>query len=356
MKSIIFSLDYELYGNGSGNIYTHVIEPTERILALAELYNVKLTFFVEIVEFWRIQEEWQKGNTMGYKKNPIEDIKLQLQKAYKQGHDIQLHIHPQWCEAEYNNGYWKVNLKDWRLGGYNKQGEFSLINLLKNGKATLESWITPIDKEYKCIALRAGGYNIQPSKDIVTAMKEPGLVIDSSIYPGGKETGILSNYDYSNIDSDKEWWQTGIELEKEGKNGIIELPIVAFPIKRWRKFASIERIKSLLKNSRSARDSFKAKTNSGSRQKSSMSDKVKYFFQEEWQTWDYCLFSSSLHDLFLKEVKKQRQRKVFILVGHPKGYMGGSGFRYLLEKTKDEYKYITINEFYNNECAGNKFI
>ena len=118
MKSLILTLDYELYGNGSGDIYTHIIEPTERILALAGEYKAKITFFVEVVEFWRIEEEWLNGNKMGYDKNPIEDVRKQLQTAHKQGHDIQLHIHPQWVDAEYKNGAWSVNLADWRLGGY----------------------------------------------------------------------------------------------------------------------------------------------------------------------------------------------------------------------------------------------
>lgn len=349
MKSLILTLDYELYGNGSGDIYTHIIEPTERILALVEEYKAKITFFVEVVEFWHIEEEWLKGNKMGYESNPIEDIKKQLQKAYMQGHDIQLHIHPQWCDAEYRDGEWKVNLDDWRLGGYDKVGRYSLLNLLMEGKKTLEQWIAPIDKEYKCIALRAGGYNIQPSQEIVAAMKEAGLVIDSSIYPGGKETGTLSNYDYSSIAADKELWQTSSELEKEGSSEIYELPIVAFPIKRWKKFASIERIKSTLKNRKSAKDSFEAKISNGDGKKSSKLDKIRYFFQSEWQTWDYCLFSSSLHNEFLKEVGKQKNRRYFTLVGHPKSYMGGKGFQYLLNKTNNKYKFITITDLYNEQ-------
>lgn len=347
MKSLILTLDYELYGNGSGNIYTHIIEPTERILALAGEYKAKITFFVEVVEFWRIEEEWLKGNTMGYKNNPIDDIRKQLQEARKQGHDIQLHIHPQWIDAEYRNGAWSVNLADWRLGGYDKQGEYSLENLLVKGKATLEEWIKPVDAGYECIALRAGGYNIQPSGELVKAMLAAELKVDSSIYPGGKETGTLSNYDYSSIAADKELWQTGDELEKEGTSGIYELPIVAFPIKRWKKFASIERIKSLLQNKKSAKDSFEAKTSSGEGKKNSKLDKIMYFFQDEWQTWDYCLFSASLHNHFLKEIKKQTQRELFTLVGHPKGYMGGKGFKHLLEKSVSNFNYITISEVYD---------
>ena len=347
MKSLILTLDYELYGNGSGNIYTHIIEPTERILTLFGKYRAKITFFVEVVEFWRIEEEWMKGNKMGYSKNPIDDIKKQLQEARKQGHDIQLHIHPQWVDAKYRDGEWVVNLADWRLGGYSKNGELSLENLLKKGKATLEEWIQPVDAGYKCIALRAGGYNVQPSGELVKAMQTVGLKIDSSIYPGGKETGILSNYDYSNITKDKEFWQTDIELENEGASGIYELPIVAFPIKRWKKFASVERIKSLLQNRKSAKDSFEAKTSNGDGRKSSIIEKIKYFFQDEWQTWDYCLFSASLHNHFLKEINKQSHRTIYTLVGHPKSFTSGRGAKYLLDKVYNRFSFKTIREFYN---------
>ena len=344
MKKILLTLDYELYGNGSGNIYTHIIEPTQSILDIANRYHAKITFFVEVVELWRIEEEWQKGNRMGYKTNPINDIRKQLQEAYQQGHDVQLHIHPQWVDANYVDDKWIVDLDNWRLGGYCKVGEYSLYNLLAKGKATLEEWIRPIDSTYTCIALRAGGYNIQPSSEIVSSMHVLGLKIDSSIFPGGKEIGALSNYDYSGINEDVQYWHVGDKLEEFGNSEIIELPIVAFPIRRWKKFASIQRIKSLLRNRKSATDSFIAKT---SHARSSRWDKVKYFFQIEWQTWDYCLFSPHLHKHFLKQITRQQNREVFTLVGHPKGFTGKRGLEYLLSTTLNNYNLITIREFYN---------
>ena len=60
MKSLIFTLDYELYGNGSGNVFTHIIEPTNKILEIADKYNAKITFFFEVVEYWKLKEEWEK--------------------------------------------------------------------------------------------------------------------------------------------------------------------------------------------------------------------------------------------------------------------------------------------------------
>lgn len=47
-KTILLTLDYELYGNGSGDVFKHMIEPTNRILEIAQKYNLRLTFFLRL--------------------------------------------------------------------------------------------------------------------------------------------------------------------------------------------------------------------------------------------------------------------------------------------------------------------
>lgn len=328
MKSLVFTLDYELYGNGSGNVFKHIIEPTKRLLAIADAYGLKYTFFFEVIEYWKLKEEWNKGNNMGYGDNPIKAMENQIREAYRKGHDVQLHLHPQWVDAYWQNGKWIVDHEKWRLGGYQGEGDDSLVNLLKRGKQTLENLLKPVNPDYQCIAIRAGGYNIQPSKEIVAAMKETGLLVDSSIYPGGKETGVLSNYDYSSIDPDLGIWHVGEKLEEQGKTEIVELPIVAFPMMRLTKFLTLERMKGFLHNSKSAMDNLEART-STTEKKSGKWDKVKYFFQTEWQTWDFCLFSPSQHRRFLKKTSRQ-DREVLVLVGHPKSLASDRGLKFLL--------------------------
>lgn len=339
------TLDYELYGNGSGDVFKHIIAPTDKILELVKNYNIHITFFFEVVEYWKLKEEWERGNNMGYDTNPIVAIEDQLKQAYQEGHDVQLHLHPQWVDAKYVKDHWEVNFNEWRLGGYKREGEFSLVNLLKKGKKTLEDIIQPIDPDYQCIALRAGGYNIHPSQEIVKAMQAVHLYIDSSIFPGGKEDGMLSCYDYSSIPVDVGVWNVGTKLEIMGTSEIIELPIVAFPLVRWKKYLSIERIKSLLQNKKSAKNAFAAKTE---REKSGKWGKIKFFFKEEWQTWDYCLFSSSMHWKFLKAIEKQYDRSVFTLVGHPKSFVARKSLKYLLARTQGKYSYTTISQFFKS--------
>ena len=347
MKNLILTLDYELYGNGSGNVFKHIIEPTEKILRIVDKYNAKITIFFEVVEYWRLKSEWELGNKMGYDKSPAKSMEKQLIQPYKNGHDIQLHIHPQWINAHWTGTDWVVDLSQWRLGSYKKSGGLSLTALLKKGKETLESIIN--DRNYHCHTIRAGGYNIQPSYDLVKAMQESGLKIDSSVYPGGKEMGRLSQYDYTGIPVDRGWWFCGdcLESESDKTKALLELPIVAFPFTRIKKYLALDRVKSILNNRQSAKDSFDAKTSDSN---GGFINKVQYFFQQESLTWDYCLFTIAMHRKFLKHIAEQSERDVFVLVGHPKSFVSEKGLVYLLTHT-DNYSKISIDHYFKSHFS-----
>lgn len=348
-RCMCLTLDYELYGNGSGDVFKHIIEPTQKILEICKSHDALITIFFEVVEYWKLREEWERGNHMGYQENPIEAMEKQLIQAYENGHDVQLHIHPQWVDAKWTDNGWIVNKEEWRLGGFREQQPNELYQLIKKGKETVENIIRQVDSSYHCTIIRAGGYNIQPSSEIVKVMNTLGLVADSSVVPGSIETGSLSRYNFSNVPIDKGSWRCGNRLEIEGDNGMMEFPIVAFPITRWRKYLSWEKFLSILQNRKSARDTFNAKTTETSGNKKKKLSKIHYFFEKEYQTWDYCLFSNALHRRFLKEIEKQNNRDVFVLVGHPKSFVNGSGLRYLLKRTANKYQHHTIQQVINQE-------
>lgn len=82
MKRLLLTLDYELYGDGSGDVFKHVVEPTNEIMALAEHYGVRITIMFEYLEYLRIKQEWDTGNKMGYNRNPVQAMENQLRDAY----------------------------------------------------------------------------------------------------------------------------------------------------------------------------------------------------------------------------------------------------------------------------------
>ena len=115
---------------------------------------------------------------------------------------------------------------------------------------------------------------------------------------------------------------------------------------RFRKFLSLDRIKSLFRNRKSTKLAFEAKTSST---KNGILGKIKYFFETEWQTWDYCLFYNAMHRQFLRGVERCKNRDLFVLVGHPKSFTTDAGFKYLLKKTYGKYEYKTLVDIWTSK-------
>lgn len=346
-KLFILTLDYELYGNGSGDVFRNVVEPTERLLAIARERDVKYTFFFEVVEYWCLKREWESGNRMSYDRDPVAAMEEQIRRAVSEGHDVQLHIHPQWCGAQWRDGQWLVDNSQWRLADY--AGD--LADLLRHGKQTLEDIVRQVKPDYECIALRAGGYNAWPSERIVSAMREVGLRVDSSVVPGAIEAGALSRYDYSGAPRELGSWHVADKLETPAVEAtdILELPIVSQSIVRFTKFLSWSRVKAILQNRKSAMASFEAKTDreadctkqAGACAK--LWTKLKFMFEREYQTWDFCLFSMSMHKKYIKNVITA-DRSIYTLVGHPKGFNDAVGLLWFIDNL--ECGYTTISCIY----------
>lgn len=347
--NLILTFDYELYGDGSGDVFQHMIEPTDRILSICDGHNIKTTLFFEVLEYIKLKEEWNTGNKMGYTKNPINAIEEQIQKAALNGHDIQLHVHPQWINANYHIDQWQVDLENWRLGDFKVARNYTTEDLLRTGKETIEEIVQAVLPTYKCTILRAGGYNVVPSKEVYQAMTNLGLLVDSSVYPGGYETGSLSKYDYRNAPLDKDfWWADPEDFSKSSSESkVLEIPVFALPQRRLKKF-NLERIKSALQNRKSAVGAIKSKT-----EQSSKLDKIRYFFEKEAFTWDFCLFDFGLHRTFVKYIDKNLKdsRSHFVVIGHPKSLTNDKAFKQMIDYAKKkEFQFETLTEYYESIC------
>lgn len=191
-----------------------------------------------------------------------------------------------------------------------------------------------------------------PSEDIVKAMREVGLHIDSSVYPGGYEIGNLSVYDYRNVPNDRGSWFVDKQLENDStaKTDIIEFAIVGKQIKRWRKYASVDRLLSIIKNLKGAKEKYDDKVSGAGARKCSMWKKMQFLLEDECQTWDFCLLSPSVHCSFLQMISKMNHRNYFVLVGHPKCFCGTRGMNFLFKKlTSKGSSFTTMSEVFKNE-------
>ena len=232
---LIISVDHEVFGNGSGCLDACVRRPVDRMLSVAEKFSAPLTFFVEALEFEAMQEAGIDG---------IDSVITQLTLAYKAGHDIQLHIHPQWDGAVYDGKDWRVNEKYWRIGDIDDK---RLIRLLKQGKSWLERQLSSDFPEYECLAFRAGGWCIQPSDAVIKALLQLGFQIDSTVAPGLQNLAAGEWADFRDV-PDQPYWRTNGDVCREANSGLWEIPILTGKVGRLRHLQAVKKCRSFGSN------------------------------------------------------------------------------------------------------------
>lgn len=333
MIHLVLSLDYEIFGNGSGDVQRDMIEPTARLLALCEKHSAKLTIMFEVGEYWAFERyDEQLRQELGY--SPYEAMKTQAIEAIERGHDVQLHLHPQWIGAEYDNGTWQLRDAYWRLadlpdGLGDKDQITSITGALYAGKQTLEDMLRPVQPDYECICFRAGGFYAQPSCEIVPAMKRAGLKADSSVVKGYRRTTPFE-VDYSNVETDKHsWWTTDTELVAEGAPGenILEFPVACRMEPYWNNFKPAA-FRAAMRRRRAERESRNGRAN-GNGSRTSCIPSARTFLRRMMAKYasqlDYCKLSCREMLRRLGELDGPGQQPV-MMIGHSKDFVNDRHF------------------------------
>jgi hypothetical protein len=190
MLRIIFTLDYEIHGNGDGNPQGLMIEPTYRLLRLCDEYGAKVTIMADVAEILKFKEYKDKYGRDDYCYDAIVD---QLCYSIKKGHDVQLHIHPSYFNARHDGQRWA---QDWSEYSFADLPYERMIWMVKTSKDFLEFLLTPSDPSYRCNVFRAANWSVSPSTNIVRALVENDIRIDTSVFKYGYREGIV-NFNYS---------------------------------------------------------------------------------------------------------------------------------------------------------------
>lgn len=223
--ALVFTNDWELFGDGSGDYYEVQHNPTLDMLDLLKSFDAKMTFFAEVMQQLTMKNHEKEK---GFESNITKDWEKILQKSISESHDVQLHIHPQWLEAKLVNNEWKLNDNKWVLGDLDPQ----IINkLISDGKDYLESFLKNVDQEYSCNIFRAGAYYIEPSQNVLPYLVKNSFNTDSSITRGLQVDG---KYNYNDVPSNVIPWNVGDLITQAVKDytGFIEMPIYSNQIIR----------------------------------------------------------------------------------------------------------------------------
>lgn len=221
---LILSNDWEVFGDGSGDYFTVQHRPLEECLAAAANHGAKMTVMAEVGQQWGHRALGEKESWAREIADAWEEI---LRETIRQGSDVQLHLHPQWLDASYEEtGKWGLNLNKWAIGRVNP---VEAEGALRRGRDYLESLLKPVDPDYACHAFRAGAYCIQPSSAVIDILLKLGFKCDTSVTKGMVD-GDFFDYRgaYSNI---LPWFvapSTDVRYQAKNVNGLLEIPIYSF--------------------------------------------------------------------------------------------------------------------------------
>lgn len=187
--------DWELRGNGAGDIEEIQFRPMRELVRIYNRHNIRSTFNAEVMQqltFRKLGGEFPELRALADRWDE------HVLEAYRQGHDVQLHLHPQWTEAEYHEGRWKLS-GDWSILNYDEETAFEL---LRRGKEYLENLLRSVNPAYRCIAFRAGSSVIAPSPFILRTLVRLGIKLDMSIVGGMYHDTRHVRIDYRKTEED----------------------------------------------------------------------------------------------------------------------------------------------------------
>src|SRR5262249_51129770 len=103
----IFTLDYEIYGNGEGSLADLVYGTGEKLRETFLKWDARFVNYVEVGEF----EQIEKAATDA----AVGNVTQQVRQMYEEGFEIALHLHPQWAKARHEGGRWLLDMSEYNL-------------------------------------------------------------------------------------------------------------------------------------------------------------------------------------------------------------------------------------------------
>lgn len=219
MIECIFTIDYEIYGNGEGSLDELVYEPARKLKTIFDQVGAKIVVFVETAELEKI-EAFETDTA-------ISKVRGQIRELYKQGHEIALHLHPQWCNARYYNGKWELDYREYNLCELPKKRIAEIVDRsITYLRTVLET------SDFTPLSFRAGNWLFQPTQTVANVLAERGIKVDSSVFKGGLQH--QHKLDYRGALRNGYYWKFSDRVDIPDPGGaLLEVPIHTQMVPFW---------------------------------------------------------------------------------------------------------------------------
>lgn len=218
--ALVLTNDWELFGSGWGDFAELQQRPLTELMEVVQEFGAKMTLFPEMgQQIWGARRRMDSDDKSKCLALAWEES---LRTAVKRGADVQCHLHPQWLDAEFENGRWRL-AANYATGAV---GHDRLLAALQRSKDYLENLLAPVDPGYRCLCYRAGGFFLEPSAVALGALRAAGFVADSSALLGLYEPPLA---DYRQLPAGFHPWRVGKTVLETSADpaAILELPVYA---------------------------------------------------------------------------------------------------------------------------------
>ncbi len=219
MIECIFTVDYEIYGNGEGSMRELVYEPAERLRSIFRQKNARFVMFVEVAELEEIEAEGADPS--------IDLVKHQIREFHQGGIECGLHFHPWWYNARRKDGIWLLDYNEYNLCNLSEE---RIIQIVDRSMSYFRGLVGTID--FKPFSYRAGHLLFQPARILAKVLAERGIKVDSSVYKGGLHRQF--SVDYRGALRNGYYWRFTDDANMADPEGaLLELPIYTQMVPTW---------------------------------------------------------------------------------------------------------------------------
>jgi hypothetical protein len=220
MIECIFTLDYEIYGDGTGRLQELVYEPAKKLQEIFRRWSARFVNFVEVAEFEKIDEQGSDPY--------IDRVKEQVRRMHQDGFEIALHLHPQWYNGRHEDGRWILDESEYNLCTL-PAGR--IAEIVRKAVRYLQHMVG--DPDFSPLSFRAGNWLFQPTETAARILAESGIRIDSSVFKGGVQRN--HGLDYRAARRNGYCWRFGSDANQEDSTGgWIEVPIYTEMVSLWK--------------------------------------------------------------------------------------------------------------------------
>lgn len=220
MIEFIFTLDYEIYGDGSGTLTELVYQPTERLREIFHKRNAQFVAFIEVAELEKIESHEAD--------QAVDLVKRQIRELHRDNHEVGLHLHPQWCNAKRQGNRWLLDYSEYNLCLLPRT---RIAQIMDQSLGYLRGVIGR--PEFTPLSFRAGNWLFQPTESAASVLAEKGMQIDSSVFKGGLQHS--HTLDYRPALRNGYYWPFRSDVNLPDARGPwLEIPIYAEMVLPWK--------------------------------------------------------------------------------------------------------------------------